>query len=207
MKKHLYFGEKVAKYNQRVLNERELRAGGSILFIFGVVALTIAFLNGSLELLGLFAISVLIDFLIRIILNPKYSPTLVLGKIITQNQKVDYIAAIPKRFAWSVAAALAFIMNVFIILGIDTMSILAIASILIFFMFLEICFGICVGCKIYALITQQKPHLCQGKSCEKLEKQPIQEVGPFQVFTSLLYIALIIWALWLILAPPILIAQ
>lgn len=207
MKKHLYFGEKIEKYDTRVLNERELRAGGSIFLVAGIIAFVIACINGSYEFMGLFAIALFIDFAIRIVLNPKYSPTLIIGKIVTRNQRVDYIAATPKRFAWSIATALSLIIIILIVLDLYEMSTLAIASILLFFMFLEIAFGICIGCKIYAFVTRKKPHLCSGDACEEHEMQPIQHVNPFQIFASLLYIALIIWSVWLIAFPPATVLQ
>ena len=44
----------------------------------------------------------LIDLSIRVFINPKYSPSIIIGRIIVRNQKPEYVGAPQKRFAWKI---------------------------------------------------------------------------------------------------------
>jgi Co/Zn/Cd efflux system component len=58
------FGEEVKGYNIRVLNEREIRAGAGLLFVFMFIAILSAIMQGSFTLLKYAVLIFLADMLI-----------------------------------------------------------------------------------------------------------------------------------------------
>src|SRR4030065_946097 len=92
------FGERVEGYEVNVLNEREVRASAGILFFLALVAFMNAWLTGNFQPTRIFVVAFLIDFAIRVLVNPKYSPSLVLGQFAVRNQVPEYVGATQKRF-------------------------------------------------------------------------------------------------------------
>ena len=113
MSKVIRFGENVEGYEISVLNEREVRATAGILFLFAFSAILLAILKGNFILLKYFIISFLIDFIIRVFVNPKFSPTLIIGRLIVSRQVPEYVGAAQKRFAWKIGLILASIMYIY----------------------------------------------------------------------------------------------
>jgi hypothetical protein len=76
MNKAIQFGENVDGYNIPVLNEREIRASAGILFLATFISLMlIIFKNNFLPIKYVITLF-LTDFIIRVFVNPKFSPTL-----------------------------------------------------------------------------------------------------------------------------------
>ncbi|HEY6625780.1 MAG TPA: DUF4395 family protein, partial [Ignavibacteriaceae bacterium] len=101
------FGENVDGYSIPVLNEREIRAAAGILFLLMFVSVLLAFLQGSFFLLKYAVTIFLTDLLIRVVISPKYSPALIIGRLIVRNQTPEYVGAEQKKFAWIIGAVLA----------------------------------------------------------------------------------------------------
>jgi len=62
------------------------------------------------------------------------------------------------------------------------------------FLFFEAAFGICLGCKLYALVARQEPEYCPGEVCKVGERQEIQRTSPAQILILLglvAYVALV----------------
>lgn len=97
MRKNIRFGETVEGYSIRVLNEREIRAAAGILFLMMFISIWLAAANQSFLLLKYAIIIFLTDFLIRVLINPKYSPTLIIGRWIVRNQVPEYVGAQQKN--------------------------------------------------------------------------------------------------------------
>ena len=93
------FGENVEGFDMKVLNEREVRASAGILFFFAMVSFMLALLNGNFYMTKIFVVVFLVDFSIRLFINPKYSPSLVLGRFFVKNQEPEYVGAVQKKFA------------------------------------------------------------------------------------------------------------
>ena len=68
------FGEHLDGYAVPVLNERAVRAGAGILFLLAMVAFMNAWLLGNFGPTRMFVVGFLIDFTIRIFVNPRYAP-------------------------------------------------------------------------------------------------------------------------------------
>jgi len=77
------------------------------LFFFALISFMNAWLTGNFQPTRIFVAAFLIDFTIRVLINPQYAPSLVLGRLAVRNQVPEYVGATQKRFAWSVGLALA----------------------------------------------------------------------------------------------------
>ena len=182
MSKVLQFGEQLPQYAVPVLNEREARAGAGILFLVAIVAFMNAWFHGDFGPTKLVVIAFFTDFLIRVFVNPKYAPSLVLGRIAVRRQQPEYVGAPQKRFAWLIGFVLAACMMYLVVFhnvrGPVNLLICALCLVLLFF---ESAFGICIGCAIYNLFNKEKAQLCPGNVCEPGEMSPIQMIGFAQI--------------------------
>lgn len=198
MNKILKFGEDVEGYNIPVLNEREIRAAAGILFLIMFISILTVILKGNFLLLK-YAITIfLTDILIRVFINPKYSPTLILGRLIVRNQVPEYVGAKQKKFAWIIGVvfgvtmfALQVVVNAYSpITGL-------ICFICLIFLFFETAFGICLGCKFYPLFFKDKVQHCPGEVCEVNSKQDIQKTSRVQMLIVLGFVVYIVFTAFL----------
>jgi hypothetical protein len=193
MKNIFYFGEKIKEFDIRVLNEREVRASAGVLFFLAIISFMNAWLAGNFYITKIFVVIFLIDFFIRIFINPKYSPSLIFGRFVVRNQIPEYVGAPQKRFAWGMGFALAltmfFLAVVNNVVGPINLLICLACLLLLFF---ETAFGICLGCKIYNFFNKEKAELCPGGSCEIVEREEIQRINFSQIAILFLFIALAI---------------
>lgn len=190
MKKYLHFGEIVEGYSIPVINEREARAAAGILFLFGMISFFNAYLLHDFRFTQIFVTVFMVDFIIRVLLNPRYAPSLILGRLFVAHQKPEYVGAAQKRFAWSIGLMLAIPMFVIIvILEYMTPIKIAICIACLILLFSEAAFGICIGCKLYHLFSRQKAQYCPGEACIIQDKEPVQKLSKLQ--WSILLMALI----------------
>lgn len=177
----IYFGEIVEGYDIRVLNEREARAGAGILFLFGFISFSNAYVLHNFTFTKIFVTIFMIDFMIRIFINPKFSPSLLLGRIFIQNQIPEYVAAPQKKWAWFIGLYLSIIMFLLIVVfNIMTPIKIFICVLCLLLLFSESAFGICIGCKIFNIIYKENPKLCPGGVCEIRERDEIQKFSSIQ---------------------------
>jgi hypothetical protein len=186
------FGEKIPEYDMKVLNEREVRASAGILFLFAMISFLNSWLIGDFTITKIFVVVFLVDFTIRVLINPKYSPTLILGRFFVRNQEVEYVGAPQKRFAWMIGLALAILMFFLIVLNnlVGPFNLL-VCLICLTLLFFEAAFGICLGCKIYNLFHKQKAELCPGNACAIKDRVEIQKINPIQYLLVPTFLALI----------------
>jgi predicted outer membrane lipoprotein len=193
MKKVIKFGEEVEGYNIPVLNEREIRASAGILFLMLFISLMFILSKGNFVPIK-YAITIfLTDLLIRVFINPAYSPFLILGRLIVRNQVPEYVGAKQKKFAWIIGIILASAMFVFFNI-VNAYSIITGLTCLVclIFLFCETAFGICIGCKFYSLIYKEKAEYCPGEVCDVKAKQDIQKTSLAQVLVVLAFIGYIV---------------
>lgn len=191
------FGEDVKGYTIPVLNEREIRAAAGILFLFMFIAIQRAAM-GDFLLLKYAVILFLTDMLIRVVINPKYSPLLIIGRLIVRNQVPEYVGAVQKKFAWVIGIILATTMLVLIVF-LNTFSPITgiICFICLIFLFFESAFGICIGCIFYRWIYKDKAQYCPGEVCDVNSKQDIQKTSKPQILIILGFIIYIILTVYL----------
>lgn len=198
MKKLVKFGEDVEGYNVAVLNEREIRAAAGILFLATFTSLMFILLKGNFVLIKYVLTFFLIDFMIRVIINPKFSPTLILARLIVRNQTPEYVGAAQKKFAWIIGIVLAAAMFYsFIIVNAYSPITGIICLICLIFLFFESAFGICLGCLFYPLFFKNKVKHCPGETCDAKQKQDIQKTSISQFLVLLSFIAFIFLTVYL----------
>ena len=194
MASFLQFGEDHPDYSVRVLNEREARGAAGIMFLFAMIAFMTAWFKGDFTPTKLIIVAFLIDFFIRVLINPRYSPTLIMARWMVNNQTAEYVGAPQKRFAWSIGLVLATFMMFLVVIndvrGPINMITCLVCLILLFF---ESAFGICVGCKMYNLFNKEKAQLCPGNVCEIKDRESIQIVTLAQALIAMGYVALLLF--------------
>jgi Domain of unknown function (DUF4395) len=186
------FGEVHPNYSVRVLNEREVRGAAGIMFFVALVAFMNAWFKGDFAPTKLVIIAFFIDFFIRVVINPRYSPSLVLARFFVNNQTAEYVGAPQKRFAWAIGLTLASLMMYLVVLNnvkgpINMLTCLT----CLFLLFFESAFGICIGCKLYNLFNKEKAQLCPGNVCEINEREPIQMIQTSQIVVLVFFVAFI----------------
>lgn len=161
------FGEQLPGYAVPVLNERAVRAGAGMLFLFAIASFMNAWLLGNFKPTRVFVVAFLIDFTLRIFVNPRYAPSLIVGQWFVRKQQPEYVAAQPKRFAWAIGFALALTMLYLVVINRVVGPInLIVCALCLALLFFEAAFGICLGCMIYKLFNKNQAELCPGGVCE-----------------------------------------
>jgi len=171
------FGEYIDGKSFKVLDERRVRASSGVMFLLGVYASINGFMLHNYAVIPYISGFLVLSFFISVFINPKYSPTMLIGRIFVGRQSPLYIGAIQKKFAWSLGLALSsviFGLSLFLLNDntyFDSVCMLCIVCLIL--LYLETAFGICVGCKIYFLAIKAKllpkpterPN-CMGDACE-----------------------------------------
>lgn len=201
IKRFLYeYGEKVPGYDVTVINEREARAAAGILGMLGTLVIFVGIGFNHIIVARVYIAFLFLDFTARLI-SPKYSPSLLLGKLIVQNQKPEYVGGLQKRFAWSLGWLISLPMIDWFVLHWDiTFYKVLICVLCITLMFLESAFSICVGCMIFKAITREDPKHCPGGVCEIRQKEPIQMFNTTQKFIAGATLVALLSGIYLFLA-------
>jgi hypothetical protein len=160
------FGEHVAGYDIPVMNERAVRGAAGILFFIAMANFMQAMLLGNFGPTRVFVVAFLIDFVLRVLVNPKFSPSLIVAQWMVRHQEPEYVAAAPKRMAWSIGLGLALLMFYLIVLkGVIGPVNMLVCGTCLLLMFFESAFGICLGCKLYDKLSPNPVTLCPGNVC------------------------------------------
>lgn len=190
MKKIFRFGEQVDGYDIPVLNEREIRAAAGILFLATYTSLMFILFKGNFVPIKYVVTLFLTDFMVRVFINPKYAPTLILGRLIVHNQTPEYVGAAQKKFAWIIGVVLSFTMFIFFIFINAYGPVTGIICLIcLIFLFFESVFGICLGCKFYPLFFKNKVQYCPGEVCDVKQRQAIQKTSLSQLAILLAFVA------------------
>jgi hypothetical protein len=189
------FGETVEGYDVPVMNEREVRSAAGILLVFAMMTFANAWFMGNFRPTKIFVIAFLVDFTIRLFINPKYSPSMIVGRFAVRKQVPEWTGAPQKRFAWAIGWGLAVTMLWLIVIQnvIGPINMLVCATCLTL-MFFESAFGICIGCKIHNALTRRQAQHCAGGTCEIGEvftPHASQKVGAGDTAIVVLFLALV----------------
>ena len=164
------FGENVEEYNFKVINENDARASAGIMFLLGIISLFSVFMTKNLFWAELFSITFIIEFFIRVFVNPKYAPYILLGSLIVSNQAPNWVEAKPKKFAWFLGVILGIVMTYFIVFDVMSPIRLLTCVLCLVLLFLEASFGICLGCILYNKLNI-KLNKCAGDVCQVQDKK------------------------------------
>jgi len=194
------YGEWVPGYDVTVINEREARAAAGILFMLGMIVIFVGIGYNHIIVARVYLAFLFLDFTLRMI-SPKYSPSLLLGKLVTQHQKPEYTGGLQKRFAWTLGWFISLPMLYWFVLHWDiTFYKVLICILCLILMFLEAAFSVCVGCMIYKWIAKEDPQHCPGGVCEIRQKEPIQIFSPAQKAITFITIVGLVTGIYLFLA-------
>jgi hypothetical protein len=186
------FGRQLPEYSVPVLNERAVRAGAGILFLLAMVAFMNAWLLGNFAPTRVVVVAFLIDFSLRLFVNPSLAPSLVLGQWVVRRQQPEWTGAPQKRFAWAIGFALALLMLYLVVIqGVIGPINLLVCGACLLLLFFESAFGICVGCWVYNRLKPDQAKLCPGGVCE-YTPDPAEQVRPGQWLVLILFVALIV---------------
>jgi len=193
LKEFFTYGERVPGYEVPVLNEREARAAAAILFVGAFLGLVNGVMLGTAVFSKYFVTFFAIDFTIRVI-QPRYAPSLLLGRFFVQNQKPEYVGAAQKRFAWMLGMILAWPMFYYLVIDFQPNPIkVLVCLICMALLFFESAFSICLGCKIFQLFKKQDPKYCPGGVCEIRTKDAVQKFDPIQKLILVLTVVAMIY--------------
>lgn len=181
LKQFFYFGEQVEGYSVRVINEREARAAAGLMFLLGFFSFLKGYLTADYSAERLMIIAFVIELGMRVLVNPKYAPFMVVARLMVRNQKVDYVGAPQKRVAWSLGLALGLFMYwlVFKEANMGWMNFAGCVT-CVTLLYFETAFGICLGCYLYNVFSKEKAQLCPGGMCEIKQLEEIQKFHPVQ---------------------------
>jgi hypothetical protein len=176
------FGEAVEGFPVPVLNEREVRASAGIMFLVLLIALVQILFRQDFLLVKYVIVVFLTDFILRVFVSPRFSPLLIIGRLIVSRQVPEYVGAPPKKFAWTIGLVLSCLMF-FLLVVLNSYSIITGVTCLIclFFLFFESAFGICLGCLFYRLFYKDEARYCAGEVCSVKEREAIQHTSWAQV--------------------------
>ena len=165
MNKVFQFGEAVPGYDYRVINERDARASAGIMFLFGIISFFSFIMTRNLFWAELFSLTFILEFVVRVFINPRYAPYMILGSMFVANQHPDWVEAKPKKFAWILGLLLGMVMGYYIVFGVlSPVRMLTCVACLVL-LFTESVFGICLGCTLYKKFNVDLQN-CPGDVCE-----------------------------------------
>ena len=178
MNRNKQFGENVEGYAIPVLNNREIRATAGIMFLLAFISLILILSNGNFVPVKYVLSVFVVEFFIRLFINPKYAPLLIIGRIIVSNQNPEFVGAEQKKFAWFIGFTISVIMFFLLVIMNAFSPITGFAChICLILMFSESAFGICIGCKLYGFIKKDKAQYCPGEICDIKQKYDIQKIS------------------------------
>jgi hypothetical protein len=203
MRKILQFGESVDGYSVKVLNERAVRAAAGILFFLAIVSFMNAWLMGNFQPTRIFVVAFLIDFVIRIFVNPALAPSLIVGQFAVRNLTPEYVGAPQKRFAWAIGLLLALAMFYLVVIRnvVGPINLIVCATCLLL-LFFESAFGICIGCKVYNLFSRERAQLCPGEVCDVEKAARGQRLGIAHASVLALFTALVFGTAPFVIGAP-----
>ena len=174
-------GEDVEGFSVPVLNEREIRAAAGMLFLAMSFAYALVIFKGNFALIKYVVTIFLADMVIRVTVNPTYSPSLIIGRWIVRNQAPEFVGARQKRFAWTIGLVLSATMFAFLVVANRTSALTGVACLMcLTFLFFETAFGICLGCLVYPLVGKGKEGLCVGKACTPKQDEYARRISGIQ---------------------------
>ena len=182
----LSFGQRIsgrtvdgAELHAAVVDENQVRAAAGLTMVLGAVAFSYAYFDA--QYIPLQAVSTLffVEFLARLTVGLRYSPIGVIARAMTLRRVPDWVSAKPKRFAWKLGLGMAFSMMIITNSGIRGMLPRTICAICLTLMWMESVLGLCVGCKLHAMLvrrgwTTKDPdyEVCAHGVCEVPARSP-----------------------------------
>lgn len=163
---HPTMGEWVDGIDVPVVNERAVRASAGLLFLGGFSAWLYGVITGDLQPMRAFGILFAVDMYVRLFLGTRFTPTLIIGTLITRPQRPEWVEARSKGVAWALGFTMALAGCLALgWLGLPAAVAQSICGVCLALLFMEAAFGVCLGCEIARRFRREKPTLCAGDTC------------------------------------------
>ena len=158
----LSFGQRIsglsvdgAELQAPVFDENQVRAAAGLTMIVGAVAFVFAYFDQQYIPLQIASTFFFVEFVARLSVGIKNSPVGLVAGLMTNRQAPDWVSAKPKRFAWTLGLGMAFSMMVITNSGVRGTLPRTICAICLTLMWMESVLGLCLGCKIHALLVRR----------------------------------------------------
>ena len=155
-----------------VFNENEVRAAAGLTMVLGAVAFAYAYFDQQYIPLQVVSSFFFVEFLSRLTLGLRHSPMGLVAHGLTRTRAPDWVSAKPKRFAWELGLGMSFSMMVITNSGIRGLLPRTICLICLTLMWSESVLGVCLGCKLHALLVRRgwatkdpAYEVCAGGEC------------------------------------------
>jgi len=132
------------------VNEHQVRVAAGLTMAVGAIAFVYANFDKLFWPIRTVSAFFVVDFLLRVTAGIEHSPTGLVAGWLTRRQPPQWVSAKPKRFAWSLGAAMALAMTVVTNSGIHGALPRTICLIC-----LEAVLGLCVGCQLYGVLVRR----------------------------------------------------
>jgi hypothetical protein len=144
-----------AELQAPVFDENQVRAAAGVTMVVGAVAFVFAYFDQQYIPLQIASTFFFVEFVSRLAFGIKNSPVGLVAGLMTSRQAPDWVSAKPKRFAWTLGLGMAFSMMVITNSGIRGLLPRTICAICLTLMWMESVLGLCLGCKIHALLVRR----------------------------------------------------
>ncbi|NYE21558.1 DUF4395 domain-containing protein [Microbacterium immunditiarum] len=162
----LVVGQWVEGIEVPVVNERAVRASAGILFLGGFTAWLWGVITGDLQPMRVFGIVFALEMMLRLFVGTAFTPTLILGTLITRRQRPEWVEARSKLLAWRLGLGMSLVGCLSLgWFGLPAIIAQVICGACLFLIYLEASFGICVGCMAAQRFSRRSPQLCAGDTC------------------------------------------
>jgi len=138
-----------------VVNENAVRAAAGITMAVGVVAFAYAYFEHRWLPLKIVSSFFFIEFLVRISIGFRFSPVGVVSGWLTKRQPVDWVSYKPKRFAWTLGAAMAGAVTAITNTNIHGWLPRSFCLVCLVLMWMESVLGLCLGCEIHGFLVRR----------------------------------------------------
>lgn len=193
----IQFGEEVEGYAVPVLNEREIRASAGIMFLALLLSLMLILFKQDFVMVKYVIVVFFTDFIIRVLVSPRFSPVLIIGRLIVSGQVPEYVGAPQKKFAWKIGLALSGLMFLLLVVLNSYSTVTGVTCLVcLVFLFFESAFGICLACLVYRWFHKEEALYCAGETCAVTKKQAARKTSWVQVLIvvgAVVYVLLILF--------------
>lgn len=156
------YGESIAEraadgrtFATGVFNEHEVRAAAGVTLALGAFAFVHAYFAKEYAPIKVVTALFFVEFALRVAAGLHYSPVGRLAKLLTWRRPPHWVAAKPKRFAWSLGLVLSLAMTLITNANVRGPLPLTICLLCMALMWLEAVLGFCLGCEIYGRLVRR----------------------------------------------------
>lgn len=157
-----------------VLNENAVRKNAMIIFVLWSLVFSYTLFTKDFTYFNILVPIIFIDFTIKVFIWPKYSIFSKIANYLVRKQKIQYVWAIQKRFAWTIWFLMAWATSIMSLWFWITCGLpILFCYLCLIFMLAEAFYWYCVWCAIYTylrgkwLIKEKEYNpICADWSCE-----------------------------------------